>query len=112
MRVQGVGELTDAGSYWRLVYDDCGHVQALAREGLDDPEGAVFFVRRHYAKCLTCTLADRPVAAETPNVDPDQVHLVLSADELGVIVSALRSSDRPELADRLNKVLRQLGQAR
>ncbi len=112
MKVQGVGELTDDGSYWRRVYNDCGHAQALAREGLDDPEGAAFFVRRHYAKCLACTLANRPVAAATLNVDPDQVHLVLSADELGAIVSVLRSSDRPELADRLDEVLRQLGRAR
>src|SRR3989442_11326843 len=101
MRVQDVGELTDDGLYWRLVYDDCGHVQAFAREGLDDPEGAAFFVRRHYAECLTCTLSNRPLAAQTPNVEPDQIHLILSTDELGAIVSALRSSDRPELAERL-----------
>jgi hypothetical protein len=108
MKVQGVGELTNEGSYWRLVYYDCGHVQAFAREGLDDPEGAAFFVRRHYAKCLTCALAHRPVPAESLIVDPDQVHLVLSAEELGAIVSALRSTHRPELADRLAEVLRQL----
>jgi hypothetical protein len=39
MRVQGVGELTDHNTYWRLTYDECGHVQEFAREGLDEPEG-------------------------------------------------------------------------
>jgi hypothetical protein len=48
----------------------------------------------------------------TTNVEPDQFHLVLSHDELAAIVTALRSSDRPELADRLDKVLRHLGLAR
>jgi hypothetical protein len=107
MRVQGVGELTDHDTYWHLTYDDCGHVQAFAREGLDDPEGATFFVRRHYAQCLTCAPVNKPVAAETPSVKPAQLHLVLSLDELAAIVTALRSS-----ADRLDNVLRQLGRAR
>jgi hypothetical protein len=109
MKVQGVGELTDHDTYWRLTYDECGHAQEFPREGLDEPEGAAFFVRRHYTFCLTCAVANTPTAAVTPNVEPDQFHLVLSHDELAAIVTALRSSDRPELADRLDKVLRHLG---
>jgi hypothetical protein len=111
MRVTDIGELTDHDTYWNLAYDGCSHVQAFARQGLDDPEAAVFFVRRHYAQCLTCIRTNRPVAAETLNVEPDQFHLVFSLDELTAIVSALRSSDRPDLADRLDKVLRQPGRA-
>jgi hypothetical protein len=106
MRVQGVGELTDNDTYWHLAYDDCSHVQAFAREGLDDPEGATFFVRRHYAQCLACALVNKAVATETPSVKPAQFHLVLSLDELAAIVTVLRSS-----ADRLENVLRQLGRA-
>jgi hypothetical protein len=109
MRVQGVGELTDHDTYWRLTYEECGHVQEFPRVGLEAPEGVAFFVRRHYSHCLTCALANAPTAAVTTNVEPDQFHLVLSHDELAAIVTALRSSDRPELADRLDKVLRHLG---
>lgn len=105
MRVQGVGELTDHDTYWHLIYDDCGHVQVFAREGLDEPEGAAFFVRRHYIECLTCVLTNRLVVAEAPNVDSDQFHLVLRRDELTAIVFALRSSDRPELVERLDAIL-------
>jgi hypothetical protein len=112
MRATDVGELTDHNTYWHLAYDACSHSQAFAREGLDDPAAAVLFVQRHYAQCLTCRLTNRPVAAETLNVEPDQFHLVFSLDELTAIVSALRSSDRPDLADRLDKVLRQPGRDR
>jgi hypothetical protein len=45
MRVTDIGELTDLDTYWRLAYADCSHVQAFAREGLDDPAAAVFFVQ-------------------------------------------------------------------
>ncbi len=106
MRVQGVGELTDHDTYWHLIYDDCGHVQVFAREGLDEPEGAAFFVRRHYGECLTCALTNKLVVTETPNVDSDQFHLVLRRDELSAIVFALRSSDHPELVERLDAILR------
>jgi hypothetical protein len=47
MRVQGVGELTDHDTYWRLTYEECGHVQEFALVGLEAPEGVAFFVRRH-----------------------------------------------------------------
>jgi len=69
---------------------------------------AVFLVRRHYAKCLTCTLVNRPVAAETPNVEPNQFHLVLSRAELTAIVSALRVVVQADLAERLDAILRQI----
>jgi hypothetical protein len=109
MRVQGVGELTDHDTYWRLTYEACGHVQEFPREGLEEPDGAALFVRRHYTHCLTCLLANTAPAAVLPNVEPDQFHLVFSHDELAAIVTALRSSDRPELAERLDKVLRHPG---
>jgi hypothetical protein len=107
MRVHGVGELTHYDTYWHLSYDECGHVQEFAREGLDEPEGAAFFVRRHYAHCLTCALAG-PVAAEMSNVDPNQFQLVLSRDELTVTIAALRVVNQPELAERLDAILRQI----
>jgi len=44
------------------------------------------------------------------NVDPDQVHLVVTTIELDIIADALRSVGNVELADRLDLVLRQLGQ--
>ena len=114
MRVQGVGELTDDGMFWRLAYDDCSHIQAFVREGLDEPEGAAFYVRRLYAKCPTCTLANTAVAAETPNVEPNQFHLVLSLDEQTTIVAtvaALRAVGLADLADRLDAILRRMERA-
>ena len=65
MRVQDVGELTNCGSHWRLVYDTCGDSQDFAREGLGDPESAAFFVQRHYPECLSCTRS-----REEANVPP------------------------------------------
>jgi hypothetical protein len=112
MTVTDVGELTDHATYWHLAYAACSHVQVFARQGLDDPEAAVFFVRRHYAQCLTCALTNIPVVAETLNVEPDQFHLVFSLDELAVTIAALRVVDQVELAERLDKVLRQPEQAR
>jgi hypothetical protein len=44
------------------------------------------------------------------NVEPDKVHLVLTGLELDIIVDALRSVGNVELADRLESVLRRLGQ--
>jgi hypothetical protein len=46
------------------------------------------------------------------NVDPDEVHLVLTGLELDIIVDALRSVGNVDLADRLEAVLRLLGQNR
>ena len=57
MRLPGIGELTQVEDYWRLVYDRCGHVQDLARPGLEDPARATAYVRREYAHCLLCQLA-------------------------------------------------------
>jgi hypothetical protein len=107
MRVQGVGELTNHDSYWRPTYDECGHIQEFAREGLDEPDVATRFVRHHYARCLTCARAN-PAAAKTSNVVPDQIHLVLSLDELAVTIAALRVVDQNELAERLDALLRQI----
>jgi hypothetical protein len=110
MWVQGVGELTDHDTFWRLTYDACGHVQEFAREGLDEPDGAGLFVRHHYARCLTCALGN-PVAATPINVVPDQFHLVLSLDELAVTIAALRVVDQTELAERLDVILRHINPA-
>ncbi len=95
MRLQGVGELTNHATYWHLVYEACGHVQAFAREGLDDADAAAFYARRHYAQCLTCALVNRPAAAEPRNVVADQLNLVFSLDELAVTIVALPLSTKP-----------------
>ena len=64
MVLSGVGKVLDAGAYWQLIYDRCGHTQVFARLGLEWPEQAEREVRRWYATCLTCQaaarLADRP----------------------------------------------------
>ena len=46
------------------------------------------------------------------NIDPDQVHLVVTPIELDILVDALRSVGNTELADRFENVLRQFGQAK
>lgn len=46
------------------------------------------------------------------NVDPDQVHLVVSVLELDVIVDALRSVGNSELADRFEAIMRSLAERR
>jgi hypothetical protein len=52
-----IGELRDLGTIWRLRYTTCGHVQEIAREGLEEPAQAEREVRRHFARCLTCRVA-------------------------------------------------------
>ena len=47
-----------------------------------------------------------------PNVDPDQVHLVVTLTELDILVDALRSVGNIDFADRLEHILRQFGRAR
>jgi len=47
-----------------------------------------------------------------PNIDPDQVHLVVTPTELDILVDALRSVGNTELAVRFENVLRQFGQAK
>jgi hypothetical protein len=42
------------------------------------------------------------------NVDPEQVHLVVDALELDIIVDALRSVGNVELADRFEAIMRSL----
>ena len=59
MHVEGVGELTDRGTYWQLVYTDCQHVQVLARVGLESAARAERDIRRYYAYCRTCQLQQR-----------------------------------------------------
>lgn len=39
------------------------------------------------------------------NVDPDRLYFVVTPGELEIVVDALRSAGRPELADRFNAVL-------
>ena len=46
------------------------------------------------------------------NIDPYQVHLVVTPIELDILVDALRSVGNTELADRFENVLRQFGQAK
>jgi len=52
--LEGIGELTDIDACWRLVYDACGHIQYLARVGLEDPQRAEASVRRYLVSCLVC----------------------------------------------------------
>lgn len=59
MRVEGIGELTDMGTHWLLVYGACGHRQAFARQGLEDPDLARREVLRHYGRCLICGMRGR-----------------------------------------------------
>ena len=54
MRVENIGELTDRGMYWRLLYRQCQHVQFFARLGLEDVERAVREARHYYAQRLNC----------------------------------------------------------
>jgi hypothetical protein len=98
MRVEDVGELTDLG-YWRLVYDGCGHVQEFAHEGLDEPERAILYVKRQFARCLICASRNKPSGAEA-------IHLVLNAYEFATILIALRVTGQPTLADRFDVILR------
>jgi len=56
--------------------------------------------------------APDPDAEPQLNVDPDKVHLVVSPVELDIIADALRSVGNVELAERLETLLHQLGQAR
>ena len=45
------------------------------------------------------------------NVVPDQIHLVLTPEELVTIVRALRASELQGLADRLDAVVQRVGQS-
>lgn len=63
--VGNIGELTDRGEYWELVYFVCGHTLELARFGLEEPDRVVTHIQRHYAQCLTCRqLKSKPVSPE------------------------------------------------
>jgi hypothetical protein len=59
VRVPGIGELVDSTDCWRLKYEGCGHVQFLVQLGLEDPEVAEAYVRRHFKECLLCRAARR-----------------------------------------------------
>jgi hypothetical protein len=54
MRLDGIGELNDLHTYWRLIYDRCPHTQEFAQLVLEDVSLAAAEVRRHYAECLVC----------------------------------------------------------
>lgn len=72
MQVEAFGDLIDFKTHWQLVYKQCGHLQVLARLGLEDAERAQAYVRRNYARCLTCELmrpaSDRRVPLPVANV--------------------------------------------
>ena len=57
--MEGIGTLTTRLDCWYLVYERCGHVQILAREGLEDPRRAAHEVHREYEQCLSCRLRTR-----------------------------------------------------
>jgi hypothetical protein len=50
----------------------------------------------------------KPGSPDQPNVVSDQVHLVLSFDELATIVTALRACGLDGFAERLDAVRRQV----
>ena len=52
-----------------------------------------------------------PYPESGSNIDPYQVHLVVTPTELDIIVDALRSVGNTELTDRFENVLGQFGQA-
>jgi REP element-mobilizing transposase RayT len=64
MQLEGIGELSDQGTHWHLVYNDCRHDQLFAREGLEDLRRAIREVRRYFAECLSCRLAARAAAPD------------------------------------------------
>jgi hypothetical protein len=66
MHVEGIGELRDLGTVWRLRYAACGHGQEIGRAGLEEPARAVDRVRRHFARCLTCQLAQAETRPPRP----------------------------------------------
>jgi len=49
-------------------------------------------------------------SGQDPNVVPDQIPLMLSRDELTTIVMALRAIELYGFAERLDTMLRQVGQ--
>jgi hypothetical protein len=51
-----------------------------------------------------------PTGQSRPNVDQDRVHLVFTPGELATVVDALRRAGDIELAERLARVLRTVGQ--
>jgi hypothetical protein len=67
MHVDGIGELLELGAVWRLRYSACGHVQEIAREGLEEPAQAEHDMRRHFAQCLSCQLAEAKRHHATPD---------------------------------------------
>src|ERR1700730_5994725 len=56
LRVAEIGEVVGIGPCWRLAYDECGHVQQFAREGLEDPAKLVLNIQRNFRECLACRL--------------------------------------------------------
>ena len=63
MHLAHIGELLAVDDCWRLVYDGCGHVQVLARVGLEEPRRAETYVRGDFAYCLSCQLKTRAGSA-------------------------------------------------
>src|SRR5690349_15508273 len=59
MELPGIGELTEIHDCWRLTYDSCGHVQELARVGLEEIARLEAYIRREFAECLSCQLEAR-----------------------------------------------------
>jgi hypothetical protein len=45
-------------------------------------------------------------SSDQPNVEPDQIHLVLKFDELATIVTALRTVGLHRFGERLDAILR------
>ena len=63
MYLRGIGELTELNSTcWRLVYEQCGHSQELARLGIEDPRDADRYIRGGLTHCLSCQLGTRAAA--------------------------------------------------
>jgi hypothetical protein len=65
MKVEGIGQLEDLGSHWRLTYDKCGHTQAFALLPFEESYRAIRQVQRNFAKCLTCRSVKR-ISDATP----------------------------------------------
>jgi hypothetical protein len=54
--------------------------------------------------------APDPTDDSRPNVDQDRVHLVFTPGELATVIDALQGAGDLELAERLARVLRSVGQ--
>jgi transcription antitermination factor NusG len=77
VHLEDIGELTDRGEFWQLTYSACGHVQEYPRHGIAEIHQAASEVRLHYARCLTCALAEADPPQQPPGPSSPAVWIIL-----------------------------------